>query len=126
MRIKEESIEDLMRAVSRSRPCKRLRDKALLLLMRHPQVTVEMLASITAADVSQDAAGGIRFRLVADGGLRVVYAGTDATRVLLEYMETNRLWGSDRSLFGLSPRGIRSALRRLMARVSCRAREREE
>lgn len=122
MRIEEEPIEDLMRAVSRSRPCKRLRDRALLLLTRHPQVTVEMLASITAADVSQDAAGGIRFRLAADGGLRVVYVGTDATRVLLEYMETNRLWGSDRSLFGLSPRGIRSVLRRIF----CRAGEREE
>ena len=48
MRIETAPIEDLIRAADQSRPSRRLRDKALLLLIRHPQVTVKMLASITA------------------------------------------------------------------------------
>jgi len=116
MRIETAPIEDLMRAADRSRPCKRLRDKALLLLLRHPQVTIEMLASITAADVAQDDAGGLSFRLVEDGGLRVVYLGTDATRGLLDHMEQRRLWGTNRSLFGLTQSGIWKVMARLLTR----------
>ncbi len=117
MRIETAPVEDLMRAADQSRPSRRLRDKALLLLIRHPQVTVEMLASITAAEVAQDDAGGLRFRLVADGGLHLAYLGTDATSVLLEYMEQRRLWGTDRSLFSLSQNGIWKALARLLKRI---------
>jgi len=96
---------------------KPLRDKLILSMLAQPSISYELLASLRAHEIDQDAAG--RFwirRRVPNGGQMTLPLSHDSSRYMLEYLESKRLHGTDRLVLGISRSAVAMLLGRLRRR----------
>lgn len=111
----------LLAAASRGR--KPLRDKLIVTMLAQPAITYELLASLRANELLQDAAGNFWINRPVLSGYVSIKLPYDASKYMLEHLETNRLHGTNRLVLGVT----RSTLGKVLCRLqhSCNLHDEE-